>query len=213
MSIVKGNMSRLFSSLGADDSNFQKISEASSHEAEQRWPLLKAIGVRTPMATPPLTEQEKKNRFNAERVSGSPRKPPLTVPGLGHKLSEGLGRMSGAKRHAPSPEPLPEMSQSYPATAARRAIHEQPEAAQRMQEHPLPLSGLFGKPVRNDTPSDETPQGTKFTFLDNRRTDETTPSPGSDQSLASVFARLEGRQDADERNANTRPPFSRMVRR
>lgn len=87
--------STLFRSLRPDDEDFQTNTSAAAREAEQRWPLFKAVAPRKQQATPLLSPQERSLWSTTQKPSGHERKPALSVPATGNKLAQSLNKMGG----------------------------------------------------------------------------------------------------------------------
>lgn len=136
MSVGNPASGSLFRSLGADDSYFETRARAASKEAEQRWPLFKAVAPNQAKETPELSAQQRQAAWTAPSPDASPAKAPrLSRPGLGQKLASGLRELSQKTKQeiaAPSPtEPV----QTPPArslrgnTLPRQAMAPVPEPA------------------------------------------------------------------------------------
>lgn len=205
-------MSRLFSSLGADDAEFHEAAATASHDAEQRWPLFKAVFAKSP--PPPLTEEVKQQRAGAERQAVNSRKRALTLPGIGHKLADSLTKLSGAPLHMPHGRHQADEDRQpkWPAFASR--------ALDAASEERLPPARrrLFSTPEQ-DTLASEPAQGTRNLFAKSastRRTVQEDPpaQPDAELSLASIFARLEDEQQTEQTRATGRPSiFGRSGKR
>jgi hypothetical protein len=94
MNKFDSNMSRLFRSVGADESDMRASTSAVAQEAEQRWPLLKAVPPAKHEPTPPLHPRARQHMGPAGRPAVSGRKPALTLPSLGDKLATSLNKMA-----------------------------------------------------------------------------------------------------------------------
>jgi hypothetical protein len=94
MNKFDSNMSRLFRSVGADESEARASTSAVAQEAEQRWPLLKAVPPAKHEPTPPLHPRARQHMGPAGRPVVSGRKPALTLPSLGDKLATSLNKMA-----------------------------------------------------------------------------------------------------------------------
>lgn len=90
----KDDISALFRSLGPGDANPQASIDVATREAEQRWPLLKAIAPKNPGPVTALTAEEKMRWVCPETPpEHTERKPALSLPGLGDKLTKSLSKM------------------------------------------------------------------------------------------------------------------------
>jgi hypothetical protein len=109
MNKFDSNMSRLFRSVGADESELKAANSAVAQEAEQRWPLLKAMAPAKPESTPPLPPRARQHTDPVERPAASGRKPALTLPSVGVKLATSLNKMAAkpviARSSISAPEP------------------------------------------------------------------------------------------------------------
>lgn len=90
MSPTPKSPSSLLRSLGADDAMLDTKLRGAAKEAEQRWPLFRALAPSKAEATPALSVQEKQVWEQAPVASATQRKPLLTRPGLSNKLAAGL---------------------------------------------------------------------------------------------------------------------------
>lgn len=142
MATAGDNLSTLFRSLGPDDSNFLARTKASALEAEQRWPLFKAVAPKKATLTPPLTEQEKGCWNNPEKFEVKERKPALTLPGLSIKLAKSLSEISERTSLEAAATAQLQRPTSQPA-AARQPIAREPVAN---VAPPAPTSHLFANP-------------------------------------------------------------------
>lgn len=87
--------STLFRSLRPDDEDFQASTSAAAREAEQRWPLFKAVAPRKQQPTPLLSPQERSLWSTTQKPSGHEHKPALSLPGTGNKMAQSLSKMGG----------------------------------------------------------------------------------------------------------------------
>lgn len=121
----------LFRSLGADDSYFETRARAASKEAEQRWPLFKAVTPNQAEETPELSEQQRQTAWTAPLPGTQPaaKAPRLSRPGLGQKLADGLRELSQkTKQELAAPLPTTPV-QSNPARSLRSSLPAHPAAA------------------------------------------------------------------------------------
>ena len=195
------NLSTVFRSLGADDSAFMARTKASALEAEQRWPLFRAVAPKKPEDTPLLTEQDRANWNSQEKPQGRERKKTLSVPGLSEKLAKSLEKISaetsreimspkhktrigktiGPSRFAPAPEPVAVFTpepQEIPSMLFRSA----PQVpAPFFAEQVAPAAqGLFGRLSTTEPVSGPAPV---MPF---------EAAPPGDDSLRGIFARIVG---------------------
>ncbi len=200
------NLSTLFRSLGADDSAFTARTKASALEAEQRWPLFRAVAPKKPEDTPLLTEQDRANWNTQEKPAGRERKKTLSVPGLSEKLAKSLEKISaetsrevmspkrktrsgktvGPARFELAPEPVPVFApepQEIPSMLFRSVP---PAPAPVVAEQPTPVSqGLFGRLSVEAPASPLAPMVSANT------------APPSDDSLSGIFARIVGEKPVE----------------
>lgn len=91
---------KLFRTLGPDDSNYRAAATTAAREAEHRWPLLKNTLPKKFETTPDLTEQEKSNWDTQKQIDSEERKltlpSSLTMPSTHDKFAESLMKMSGS---------------------------------------------------------------------------------------------------------------------
>lgn len=91
----------LFRSIKPDDTDFQTIKSATADEAAQRWPLFKALPPEKPEPTPPLSEQDRARWDNQETPGIRVRQSALSVPTTTPDMAASLKRMAGIQ---PSPK-------------------------------------------------------------------------------------------------------------
>lgn len=94
MSKPSDDLSALFRSLRPDETTFQESTNTVARDAEQRWPLFKAVAPVKPQETPALSALERQRWANQEQPQVGGRKPALSLPGLSDKMSKGLDKMS-----------------------------------------------------------------------------------------------------------------------
>lgn len=204
----------LFRSLGPDDAGFQASTQAAAREAEQRWPLFKAVPPQKPPVTPALSAQERQHWSSTEKSETSERKPALSLPGLSDKLARSLGKMSGrvaadapaqnpARRIESEPPPVtppPSVRTRPPITPPdSRSIlfSDSPKASQNVEADDSRL-GLFATPAAKPS-------------ADERAAPAAEPV---DDSLASIFSRLEEKEKPSNKSTDKRSSFlSRLGKR
>lgn len=197
--------SALFRSLRPDNANFRASTTAAAREAEQRWPLFKAVSPKKPEPTPALSAQERLRWSNQERPDVGERKPALSLPGVSTKLAQGLSKMSGrtatvadrqaerAQREKSSSEVLrgiPKFSQETSAEN-RGLLFSRATAIASDDEGQSDGVGLSG--TRAAQPPQTQP--------------EMTAAAGTDDSLARIFNRLEGKEKIADKPMNKRAAF------
>lgn len=152
-------LSPLFKSLRPDESHLQTAAAVAVQEAEQRWPLFRAIAPTRPVTTPELTGEERGHWSNPIGKSTAPQhKLALTVPGLNEQLAEGLSKMAGSKpgtRRASS-RATPEQTVQTLAPAAKIS---RPESKKQGQEMPKVFKPLV-TPIEGDKHSEPAPAPT-----------------------------------------------------
>ena len=207
------NLSTVFRSLGADDSAFMARTKASALEAEQRWPLFRAVAPKKPEDTPLLTEQDRANWNTQEKPLGRERKRILSVPGLSEKLAKSLEKISAETsrgvmstnrktrsgisitpaRFEPALDPVAAFApqpQDMPSMLFRSA----PQVpAPFVAEQPAPVThGLFGRLSAEELTSTPAPLM------------QVEAAPPGDDSLRFIFARIGG-EKAVEATPAVRP--------
>jgi hypothetical protein len=100
MSTPPKTPSSLLRSLGADDSYLDAKLKTSAREAEQRWPLFRALATAKADTTPTLSEGEKRAWEQHSPPAQAPRKPTLTRPGLSGKLAASLEKLANTSTPA-----------------------------------------------------------------------------------------------------------------
>jgi hypothetical protein len=206
MSQPADKLSGLFRSLRPDDANFQASLNVAAHQAEERWPLLKAISPQKPALTPALSTEERQRWSNQEQPGTRERKPALSLPGLGDKLTQSLSKMGGRPKVAAAPlsaepveppplwraparrmeAPPPEVPRELASTLFSRSSAIESSVTQE----PAGL-GLFGK--KSDIPAASECLMTRLAAVDD--------------SLASIFSRLAQPEEVVSKALVKRPSF------
>ncbi len=197
MSKPADNLSALFRSLGPDDTEFRANTHALAQEAEQRWPLFKAVAPKKPEVTPMLSAQERQRWDIQDRAENGARKPALSLPGFSDKLAHSLGRIAEQAQEATQAANNRNTSRPAPPSPAPRETRPAPMATPAVPtKKPLSTdnagSGLFGKinavapaPAAEPSRADDVISG----LFGAPAKVEQAPSSAT---LASVFSRLEG---------------------
>jgi hypothetical protein len=192
----------MFRSLRPNNAEPRPSSSVAASDAEQRWPLLKAMPPREPQPTPALTTQEMQ-RWQATGSNEQIRPTtPQSPPGLGELLAQSLKQMSTRTSAEPKaqgnrPQPIvetPSQPAQLPSLAhlATKIKNTSPATVPeiKMAETEVILEAVLRsrEPKVEPTPSDSTP---------------------ADDSLKSVFDRLEGKakQAASSIGAEKRPSY------
>ena len=223
MPISPKNPSALLRSLGADESALDAKLRVSAREAEQRWPLFRALAPSKADATPPMSDVDKQAWEQTSPPAATTRKPLLTRPGLSSKLSSGLEKFaaapSNAKKTMAAKDDTPRKQETFVASATRANAKslELPDAAL----NPSSGSGLFASPepkasrttlfasaVPTPAPVARGLFAGKATPMAAQRANEPLrpnapignnaavgrdTQPAADDSLADLFARVEGK--------------------
>jgi|CXWL01.1.fsa_nt_gi hypothetical protein len=215
--------SNLFRSLRPDDEDFQTNTGAAAREAEQRWPLFKAVAPRKQQATPLLSPQERSLWSTTQKPSGYERKPALSVPATGNKLAQSLNKMGGRPTSAPltrSPQRTRE-EESYqePVPAPSLFTREEEPAKKRGLLFSKDVSAAVEQPYQ-DQEAARTPQkfgrsepargrseparGRNSLFSKGAAPEiedqaEVRSAAGSGDSLTRLFNRLEGQEEPAEK--------------
>lgn len=201
--------SALFRSLRPDNANFQASTSAAAREAEQRWPLFKAVSPKKSEPTPALSAQERQRWSSQERPDVSERKPALSLPGVSAKLAQGLSKMSG--RAATEPPTMRAEREKSPSEAMRSTPKFSPEIRTENR------GSLFSRVSAVD--ADEEVSNFGVGLSGNRAAQPVAAEPempvaGADDSLASIFNRLESKEKVADKPASRRPSFlGRLGRR
>ena len=208
------DLSALFRSLGPDDSSFQATETAAARDAEQRWPLFQAVSPSKSAITPTLSAEERESWAQQEKQVGGERKPALSLPGLSEKLAKSLGRMAGpksdsdapvknlAKRTQPSPSPPPPPPPVIPRVSEASAPKKKTTSAR-------------SKPAPNLLMPALEPDGhaSVLDVVNSAASEPTAPSPVSlkpklsDDSLASIFSRLEEKSETISKTSDKKSSF------
>ena len=201
------NPPNLFRSPPQNDAEHRSTNSLVVSDAEGRWPLLKAMPPKEPQPTPILTGQELQRWQLMESNEKARPATPHAPPGLGDLLALGLKHMS--KRA--SAEPRIQVNRSQPnVVTSTQPIDQAYVAPMELQVAPptivpevkiaepeVTLQAIFNskKPAVERAVNDYVP---------------------ADDSLKSVFSRLDGRKKPTESslNAEKRPSYlGRLGRR
>ena len=215
MSKPSDDLSALFRSLRPDETISQASTSTVARDAEQRWPLFKAVAPEKPQETPALTAQERQRWVNQEKPEFSGRKPALSLPGLSDKMSKGLDKMSArsventaavkpavrresedptAERAFERPRSAPIAQAPKPGPLENRIVN----VAKTLAAEPAVVSGAGSRPFdKKPAVAGQAPvQAVAERGL---------PAAGcADDSLKSIFGRLESKT-----HVAAKPPGSR----
>ncbi len=98
MVLQADKMAPILKSLQPDMSPAPSSRPAVLQDAQQRWPLLRAIAPVKPPVPDLLTEDDRQNWHSPERAApASEARAGLTVPGLNEKLALGIGKIAAKK--------------------------------------------------------------------------------------------------------------------
>lgn len=146
MPISPKTPSALLRSLGPDESAMEAKLRVSAREAEQRWPLFRALAPTKAEAPAPMSDTDKQAWEQAASPAAATRKPLLTRPGLSSKLSAGLERFAAApltpKKAAKSVKDTPPTDKEVHVASAVRASTKAQATPSQPADHPQ-SSGLF----------------------------------------------------------------------
>ena len=215
MSKPSDDLSALFRSLRPDETSFQESTGTVARDAEQRWPLFKAVAPVKPQETPALSAQERQRWVNQEKPQAGGRKPALSLPGLSDKMSKGLDKMS---------------ARAVKNTAAvKPAVRREPENAvvERAVERPAerPRGVRAAAPPQVSPPQNQIASAVKPAAVNavdpdvlDKKSAVLAPAPvveereplatvRGDDSLKSIFSRLETKAEVVVKPAGTRSSF------
>lgn len=224
--------SSLFRSLRPDDDDFHASTSAAAREAEQRWPLFKAVAPQKQQPTPPLSSQERSLWNTTQKPSNQERRPALSVPATGNKLAQSLNKM-GARPKTPTtpltrgklrsedeapyepPTPVPQkFSREEPVKSTGLLFSRKTVGAQSDQpvEQPITKPKLFA----GEEPAKR--RGSLFSkggsSVSIKEQPEVRNPPTAGDSLSTLFSRLEGQEDVIEKPVGKRSSlFGRPGRR
>lgn len=199
------DLPKLFRSLGNNEADLRSAHSIASRDAEQRWPLLKAMPPKEPPLAPLLTAAEKQSWQTQESDEQARRDPVPAPPSLGDKLALSLKKIATQAKTEQSTR----KSRAKPAVAA--AVPEQdPIPSPRKAPAAIPTSSPpdATQPTRSKkkaVPTDhhmDAPMGAIWGKKEPSAELSATPNPSSDDSLKSVFGRLEPVKK------ETRPPVA-----
>ena len=103
----------LFRSLGADNAKSQARSRTAASEAQERWPLFKAVAPVKPASLPAMGEDDKRQWARGAAAGNTKPRPALSVPDVSGKMAQGLTRMG-----TPRPPARTERAVAPPAAPA-----------------------------------------------------------------------------------------------
>ena len=144
-------LSPIFKSLRPNEAPLASVATAAGKDAEQRWPLFRAIAPVKPSAAPSLTEEEKTNRASSKTTAGSQRAPALSMPGLNEQLAQGLSKMVGRKPSSRAGSRA--QSKSSARSAAPVSVEPNPQA----EAAPILLAKAPLEPAPISRPSPKAP--------------------------------------------------------
>lgn len=192
----------MFSSLRQNNAEPRPSSSVAASDAEQRWPLLKAMPPREPQPIPALTTQEMQRWQPTGSNEQTRPDTPQSPPGLGELLAQSLKQMSTR-------------TSAKPKAQGNRS---QPTVETPSQPAQLPSLAHLAAKIKNTPPATvpeiEMPE-TEVTLeailrsRDPKVEPTTSDSTPADDSLKSVFSRLEGKtkQAASPIGAEKRPSY------
>lgn len=105
----------LFRSLGADNAKSQARSRTAASEAQERWPLFKAVAPVKPASLPAMGEDDKRQWARGAAAGNAKPRPALSVPDVSGKMALGLTRMG-------SPRPPARTERAFAPPAAPAAV-------------------------------------------------------------------------------------------
>jgi hypothetical protein len=218
-------LTALFRSLGPDDASFHVGVNASVQESEQRWPLFKAVSLARLESTPELSVQERQRWSKHEKSAvEETRKPALSLPALNDKLTISLGKI--AEQAA--------VGAWQPTVSTEQARVHSGFMVGRRDEQPL-ASNHVSAPNITPTPIPQTPITPIPEFLRPPvvalnleiepcslectaalATDAMSDLPDmdhADDSLQSLFGRIQGKEKAAVKPAEKRSSFFDRLRK
>ena len=215
MSKPSDDLSALFRSLRPDETSLQEGTDTAARNAEQRWPLFRAVAPEKPHDTPQLSAQERQRWISQEKIETGGRKPALSLPGLSDKMSKELDKMSvravkntasvkPAMRREPE-MPVVERVAERPRTGRATLQTSPPEnrsspAARSLAADSNVVSSGVGVGIFDKKPAVSAP------VLAASERDQPATLRGDD-SLRSTFSRLETKAEAVAKPAVNRSSF------
>jgi hypothetical protein len=193
---------KLFGALGPDDSYFDARTKVAAKDAQQRWPLFKALAPQSGDVTPSLSPNEKDRWGAVDAVPRETPKPVLSRPGLSSKLAKGLGKIA----RQTSAEVVGSTERVRPRVEAPVAFVPAPvlapaPAVVHVQENEkaiaLELAPEVPKTKRSVSKEEiAAPPVTQPEVVPPKRSKRVTAAaksaPANDDSLSSIFQRVEG---------------------
>ncbi len=208
---------------------------APALEAQQRWPLFKAITPVQPTAPPALTDEERQSWQRSGGVSLRDLQQDAAVPSLNEKLADGLGRLAGVhaghQHHSHHTLDVPPPAPPHSTATMDHASTVPPPAPEPpvfLPSPPLTTPSLFPQPdtpplepaASTDIPAAPTPSTRGFSSIRPtlavnhiQSAPDGTPQHPS-ESLKSLFRRLESPTVPITRSVAKKSSFlSRLGRR
>ncbi|MFM2049845.1 MAG: hypothetical protein RL682_336 [Pseudomonadota bacterium] len=179
---------KLFGALGPDDSYFDARTKAAAKDAQQRWPLFKAIAPQSSGATPVLSTDEKARWGQVETVPQEIPKPALSRPGLSAKLALGLGKIA-RQTSVETPPSNPRVD--IPSVFVAPPIPVQAHAPAQEASSEMPLAKRASRHEAG-TPPPAAPSEVVFTKQKKLTGAAPKSATATDDSLSSIFQRVEG---------------------
>ena len=201
------DLSALFRSLRPDETTFQESINSVAHDAEQRWPLFKAVAPEKPPEAPALSALDRQRWVNPDKPQAGGRKPALSLPGLSDKMSMGLNKMSS--RPVQNTASVKIAVRREPDNSAVEHVVERPRKVHPSlvlkDNAPDPRAPVAAKTLSDESPVtagrsagsgaiDQKLVSAPPAPVDTQR----DPSAGdrSDESFKSIFSRLKSKSEA-----------------
>jgi hypothetical protein len=180
------DLPKLFRSLGSNGEDTRPTNSIASRDAEQRWPLLRAMPPKEPPEAPLLTDQEKLSWQTPPSARTVQPVPPPAMPSLSDKLGMSLKKMSAQAKT----EQAPKKSRAKAATALPVPAPAPTPEALVPAPAPKPVASIqeASKPAK---PKIRVAPVENKIEVATVSTESATHRPSADTSLKGVFSRLE----------------------
>ncbi len=159
MATQTDKLSPIFKSLHPDQAPLANVTTAAVKDAEQRWPLFRAIAPVRPPAVPVLTDEERVSRAASKAAADVQRTPALSLPGLNEQLAQGLSKMAGRKSSPRTRSKAKVSARAMPVESPVVADEKPPQAAKQAVPD-VPVVRLKPEPAQVSTVASAVPAPT-----------------------------------------------------
>lgn len=192
---IGDDLPKLFRSIGSNDADLPSANKIASRDAEQRWPLLKAMPPKEPPQTPLLTAEEKKS-WKTQGMSEQARGPSPHTPSLGDKLALSLKKIAAQAQTEQSPKKSPAKTPVVAAAQKQEspfapALHMAPEDVLTISHQAADRPTTLEKKTAVTDNKADAASGIIWGKKEPIAELPAAQTPPVDDSLKSIFGRLE----------------------